>query len=170
MAEQAPELDETDLEIIELLRQDARRTLADVAERVSLSAPAVKRRVDRLEREGLVRRDPCDSDARGMFAVITDEGYTRLRVATPTHLSGVSRYVVGQLEPDEAFQRRKITVLFADMVGFTDLSESLEPEELALVLNEYLREMTAVAVAHGGALDNFIGDGLRDALDPKLKR
>jgi adenylate cyclase len=66
----------------------------------------------------------------------------------------------GQLEPDEAFQRRKITALFADLVGFTDLSESLEPEELALVLNEYLREMTAVAVAHGGALDNFIGDGL----------
>jgi class 3 adenylate cyclase/CheY-like chemotaxis protein len=66
----------------------------------------------------------------------------------------------GELEPDEAFQRRKVTALFADMVGFTDLSESLEPEELADVLNEYLREMTAVAVAHGGALDNFIGDGL----------
>ncbi len=54
MAENAPELDETDLEIIELLRQDARRTLADVAERVSLSAPAVKRRVDRLERERVI--------------------------------------------------------------------------------------------------------------------
>jgi adenylate cyclase len=66
----------------------------------------------------------------------------------------------GQLEPDEAFERRKITALFADMVGFTDLSESLEPEELAPLLNEYLREMTALAVAHGGALDNFIGDGL----------
>jgi Lrp/AsnC family transcriptional regulator, leucine-responsive regulatory protein len=48
------ELDATDLEIIELLRQDARRTLADVAERVSLSAPAVKRRVDRLEREEVI--------------------------------------------------------------------------------------------------------------------
>jgi Lrp/AsnC family leucine-responsive transcriptional regulator len=54
VAEQAPTLDETDLEIIELLRQDARRTLADVAERVSLSAPAVKRRVDRLERERVI--------------------------------------------------------------------------------------------------------------------
>ncbi|HEY1451047.1 MAG TPA: Lrp/AsnC family transcriptional regulator [Solirubrobacteraceae bacterium] len=54
MAEHAPEIDETDLEIIDLLRQDARRTLADVAERVSLSAPAVKRRVDRLERERVI--------------------------------------------------------------------------------------------------------------------
>jgi Lrp/AsnC family transcriptional regulator, leucine-responsive regulatory protein len=48
------ELDETDLEIIELLREDARRTFADLAERVSLSSPAVKRRVDRLEREGAI--------------------------------------------------------------------------------------------------------------------
>lgn len=68
--------------------------------------------------------------------------------------------LAGQLEADEGFERRKITALFADLVGFTDLSESLEPEELAQVLNEYLREMTAIAVAHGGALDNFIGDGL----------
>jgi Lrp/AsnC family leucine-responsive transcriptional regulator len=50
----ASDLDATDLEIIELLRRDARRTLADVAERVSLSAPAVKRRVDRLEGDGVI--------------------------------------------------------------------------------------------------------------------
>jgi Lrp/AsnC family leucine-responsive transcriptional regulator len=47
-------VDRTDLEIIELLRQDARRTLADIAERVSLSSAAVKRRVDRLERDGVI--------------------------------------------------------------------------------------------------------------------
>ena len=46
------------------------------------------------------------------------------------------------------------------MVGFTDLSESLEPEELAEVLNGYLREMTAAVIAYGGSLDNFIGDGV----------
>ena len=50
----ASDLDATDLEIIELLRRDARRTLADVAGRVSLSAPAVKRRVDRLESDGVI--------------------------------------------------------------------------------------------------------------------
>ena len=66
----------------------------------------------------------------------------------------------GRLQAEEPFQRRRITVLFADMVGFTDLSESLEPEELAEVLNGYLREMTAAVLAHGGSLDNFIGDGV----------
>ncbi|ADB53989.1 Lrp/AsnC family transcriptional regulator [Conexibacter woesei] len=47
-------IDETDREIVALLREDARRTFADIAARVSISAPAVKRRVDRLEREGLI--------------------------------------------------------------------------------------------------------------------
>lgn len=48
------ELDETDREILALLREDARRTFADIAQRVSVSAPAVKRRVDRLERDGFI--------------------------------------------------------------------------------------------------------------------
>jgi adenylate cyclase len=68
--------------------------------------------------------------------------------------------LAGHLSLSEGFERRRLTLLFADMVGFTDLSDSLDPEELAEVLNEYLREMTAVAVAHGGNLDNYIGDGL----------
>jgi adenylate cyclase len=68
--------------------------------------------------------------------------------------------LAGHLSPSEGFERRKLTLLFADMVGFTDLSDTLDPEELSEVLNEYLREMTAVAVAHGGNLDNYIGDGL----------
>jgi class 3 adenylate cyclase len=68
--------------------------------------------------------------------------------------------LAGELQTSEGFERRKVTLLFADMVGFTDLSDSLEPEELADVLNQFLREMTSVAVAHGGTLDNYIGDGL----------
>jgi adenylate cyclase len=68
--------------------------------------------------------------------------------------------LAGELEADQGLSRRKITVLFADLVGFTDLSESLEPEELAEVLNEYLRELTALAVSHGGTLVDFAGDGV----------
>jgi DNA-binding MarR family transcriptional regulator len=51
-----------------------------------------------LEREGLVRREACDDDARGLFAVLTDLGYERLRRASSTHLRGVERYAVGRLD------------------------------------------------------------------------
>ena len=49
-----PELDDVDHAIIGLLTEDARRTLSDIGERVTLSAPAVKRRIDRLESLGVI--------------------------------------------------------------------------------------------------------------------
>jgi DNA-binding Lrp family transcriptional regulator len=48
-------MDATDRRIVALLRENARRSFKDIGEQVHLSAPAVKRRVDRLEREGVIR-------------------------------------------------------------------------------------------------------------------
>jgi DNA-binding Lrp family transcriptional regulator len=48
-------MDEIDHRIVALLRENARRSFQDIGERVALSAPAVKRRVDRLERDGIIR-------------------------------------------------------------------------------------------------------------------
>src|SRR5919198_6191962 len=48
-------MDEIDERIVALLRENARRSFQDIGQRVSLSAPAVKRRVDRLERDGVIR-------------------------------------------------------------------------------------------------------------------
>lgn len=57
-------------------------------------------------------------------------------------------------------QRQEVTVLFADLVGFTPLSESLEPEVLVTILNEYFRRMSRVISEHRGRVAKFIGDGL----------
>ncbi len=55
-------------------------------------------------------------------------------------------------------ERRMVTVLFADIRGFTSLAEGLPPEELHQVLNEYLRVMIDALIAHGGFIDKFVGD------------
>jgi DNA-binding MarR family transcriptional regulator len=75
--------------------------MSDLAEAVLLSRSGLTRLVDRLEREGLVRRESCPSDARGTFAVLTDEGLARLRASAPTHLAGVREHVTSRFTPTE---------------------------------------------------------------------
>jgi DNA-binding MarR family transcriptional regulator len=75
--------------------------MTELADRVLLSRSGLTRLVDRLERDGLVARRACPSDARGTHAVLTEAGLARLRAAWPTHLQGVSRHVTGRLTADE---------------------------------------------------------------------
>ncbi|HZS43674.1 MAG TPA: adenylate/guanylate cyclase domain-containing protein [Blastocatellia bacterium] len=53
-----------------------------------------------------------------------------------------------------------VTVLFADIRGFTPFSAVMEPEEVVAILNQYFSEMTEIIFNHGGTLDKYIGDGL----------
>jgi class 3 adenylate cyclase len=57
-------------------------------------------------------------------------------------------------------ERREITVLFTDLQGFTDLSESMAPEQLATVINYYMTEMSGVILATNGTVAQYLGDGI----------
>ena len=80
---------------------DRRLRMAEVADSVLLSRSGVTRLVDRLEREGLIVRDACTSDGRGLYAVLTDEGEELLRRARPTHLAGVRERFLKHFSDDD---------------------------------------------------------------------
>lgn len=75
----------------------------------------------------------------------------------------VSPAVIEQLDPDSLHlggKRANITVLFADIRGFTTFSESLDPEKLVRVLNRYLAAMAEAVLEQGGTIDKFMGDAI----------
>jgi class 3 adenylate cyclase len=57
-------------------------------------------------------------------------------------------------------ERRRVTILMADLRGFTPMSETLSPEEVVDALNLFLGTMTSTIMKYGGSIDNFIGDAL----------
>jgi DNA-binding MarR family transcriptional regulator len=77
---------------------DGSLRMAELAGRLQLSPSGLTRRIDSMVRRGLVAREPCDSDGRGSYAVLTREGLTMLGEAAPTHVTGVRRYLFDTLE------------------------------------------------------------------------
>ena len=56
--------------------------------------------------------------------------------------------------------RKKLTVFFSDIKNFTEMTDSMEPEALTGLINDYLDEMAAIVLAYGGTIDKFIGDAI----------
>ena len=73
-----------------------------------LSASGVSRLVDRLERDGLVRRERCTEDGRGYWAVLTAAGRRQLKEARPTHLAGVRRLFLGRSADADLARARRV--------------------------------------------------------------
>jgi len=57
-------------------------------------------------------------------------------------------------------KRKKLTIFFSDIAGFTETTDNLESEELTDVLNHYLTEMSAIALQYGATIDKYIGDAM----------
>lgn len=96
-------LSEIDFEtVIRLARSPQQRLrMSDLAAQTELSTSGVTRVVDRLEREGLVRREACASDRRASYAALTDAGRERLESVLPDHLRDIEESFTGLLGADE---------------------------------------------------------------------
>jgi DNA-binding MarR family transcriptional regulator len=79
-----------------------RLRMQELADAVLLSKSGLTRLVDRMEREGLVRRSACPDDRRGILAELTDAGYDTLRRTSVTHLRGVEEHFASRLSDAEA--------------------------------------------------------------------
>ncbi|MEV6796805.1 MarR family transcriptional regulator [Micromonospora rifamycinica] len=73
--------------------------MTDLAAQTSLSTSGVTRVVDRMERDGLLRRRACPSDRRSSYAVVTPAGLKRLDETLPGHLRIIEQWFTGQLAP-----------------------------------------------------------------------
>jgi adenylate cyclase len=93
------------------------------------------------------------------------ERLAREEVARANYSRFLPEYVVKQmLENPDSFKlggvSQTITILFADIRGFTRISEHAPPEKIVNLLNRYFSAMTDIIFAHGGTLDKYLGDGL----------
>jgi len=112
-----------------------------------------------------------------MIARLKEESENKLKLAQETHRAEMlrelsnklSKYLSPQIyesifsgEKDVALgsSRKKLTIFFSDIVDFTSTTDHMESEDLTQLLNQYLREMTDIALKHGATVDKYIGDAI----------
>jgi DNA-binding MarR family transcriptional regulator len=102
-------LTHNDYEILVNLSEspERRMRMSDLARATLQSKSRLSHQISRMEKSGLVRREHCESDRRGLYAVLTDEGWETMRKVAPHHVSSVRAHFIDLLPPEdlEALQK-----------------------------------------------------------------
>lgn len=93
-------LSHADYEVLVRLSEAPHRRMrmSELADQALVSRSRLSHAVGRLESQGLLRREACETDRRGTFAVLTDEGFTRLEAVAPGHVAEVRRLLFDHLD------------------------------------------------------------------------
>ena len=87
---------------------ERRLRMSDLAELSQSSRSRLSHSMARLESLGWIRREACETDGRGTFAVLTDEGFSALQAAVPVHIEGVRTHFFDQLDSEKVKELRQI--------------------------------------------------------------
>ncbi|MEW2084124.1 MarR family transcriptional regulator [Streptomyces sp. NPDC005283] len=106
-------LTNNDYEILVNLSEsaDRRMRMSDLAAATLQSKSRLSHQITRMENAGLVRRENCESDRRGLYAVLTDQGMETMQKVAPHHVASVRKHFIDMLSPE----------------ALADLRESLSP-------------------------------------------
>jgi DNA-binding MarR family transcriptional regulator len=102
-------LNSHDYEILVVLSEAEgnRLRMTELADATSQSRSRLSHQISRMESRGLVRRDECEGDKRGTFAVLTAQGMDTIRRVAPHHVETVRRHFVDRLTPCQLEQIRE---------------------------------------------------------------
>jgi MarR family transcriptional regulator, 2-MHQ and catechol-resistance regulon repressor len=116
--------------LVRLARSPGQRLrMCDLAAQVSMSPSGLTRAIDRLEAEGLVRRDQCPGDRRVSWAQLTEAGLARIEEAVPIHLRHLQEHVMAPLDATDVADLTRVLRTLRDHVNPTAAQLS-EPDEV----------------------------------------
>jgi class 3 adenylate cyclase len=120
--------------------------LGDLARTFTRMAGEVQTRTETLDRLVAERTSKLENVAKRLAKYLSPQIYNSIFSA--------------KSDATASLARKNLTIFFSDIEGFTEISDGMEPERLAFLVNTYLSEMSKIAIEHGGTLDKFIGDAM----------
>jgi DNA-binding MarR family transcriptional regulator len=94
---------------------DSRMRMTELADATSQSRSRLSHQISRMEARGLVRRDNCEGDKRGTFAVLTDAGIEAIKRVAPDHVDNVRKHFIDRLTPR---QLEEVSDAFGPIVDY----------------------------------------------------
>jgi DNA-binding MarR family transcriptional regulator len=127
-----------------------RLRMQELSASVLLSKSGLSRLVDRMVEAGLVRRERCQDDRRGWFAVLTDQGRSALRRAAPVHLRGIQEHFARHLRPEEV---EVLAAALARVVAAARAAGAADPNAADLAAGPELAYEPGALAGAGPAVD-----------------
>jgi class 3 adenylate cyclase/HAMP domain-containing protein len=114
--------------------------------RLFASAQEARRRAEKANERVLEQNQMLQSLSKKLSKYLSPQVYSSI--------------FAGSQSVEISAKRKKLTVFFSDIAGFTETADKLESEDLTQLLNHYLTEMSQIALAHGATIDKYVGDAI----------